>query len=336
VPAGRRSVAILLDDLGRDAGADAADTILQAETVAAALADLGFACIQLPVSLDLESARRQLRQIDPSFVFNLVESLAGTGRLLHLVPAMLEVAGLPFTGSSAEAVYVTNAKPLSKRLMAAAGIATPDWQDAASAGGAPPPEPGPWIVKSVAEHASIGLDDEAVVRDAALLPALIAKRRRAIGGDWFVEQFVEGREFNVALLAGPQGPEVLPIAEMCFVNFPPGKPRIVDYAAKWQADSFGYNNTPRNFDLPAADAPLLSELRDISLACWRLFDLKGYVRVDFRVDAEGKPWVLEVNANPCISPDAGFAAAAARRGLSSTDIVARIIADLSNNIGATA
>lgn len=332
--AGRRTVAILLDDLGPDAGADAADTLLQAETVEAALDDLGYESIRLPVSLDLDRARQRLAEIGPVFVFNLVESLAGTGRLLHLVPALLEVLGLPLTGSGAEAVYVTNTKPLSKRLMLAAGIATPGWQEAAHVGREPPPGPGPWIVKSVAEHASIGLDDEAVVRDAALLPALIAKRRHAIGGEWFVEQFVEGREFNVALLAGPEGPEVLPIAEMCFVNFPPGKPRIVDYEAKWQVDSFGYNNTPRNFELPAADAPLLSMLGDISLACWRLFDLKGYVRVDFRVDATGKPWVLEVNANPCISPDAGFAAAAARRGLSSTNLIRRIIADLSN-AGAT-
>jgi len=330
VPAGRRNVAILLDDLGPDAGEDSADTILQAETVQAALAELGFESIRLPVSLDLDRAQRQLGEIKPAFVFNLVESLAGTGRLLHLVPALLEVLGLPFTGSSAEAVYVTNAKPLSKRLMAGASIATPAWQDAARVGHEPPPGPGPWIVKSVAEHASIGLDDEAVVRDATLLPPLIARRQSAIGGEWFVEQFVEGREFNVAMLAGPRGPEILPIAEMCFVNFPPGKPRIVDYEAKWQADSFGYNNTPRNFDLPETDALLLRELQDISFACWRLFDLKGYVRVDFRVDAAGKPWVLEVNANPCISPDAGFAAAAARRGLSSTDLVQRIIGDLSN------
>ena len=330
MPAGRRQVAIMLDDLGPDAGADAADTLLQAETVEAALAALHFNAVRQPVSLDLSAARRRLAEIQPVFVFNLVESLAGTGRLLHLVPGMLEVIGMPFTGSGAEAVYVTNTKPLSKRLLAAAGIATPAWQDAAEAGRAPPPGTGPWIVKSVAEHASIGLDDEAVVRDHAALPALIGKRRRSIGGDWFVEQFIEGREFNVAVLAGAGGPEVLPIAEMCFVNFPPGKPRIVDYAAKWQADSFGYNNTPRNFDLPAADAPLLATLREIALACWRLFGLHGYARVDFRVDAAGKAWVLEVNANPCISPDAGFAAAAARRNLSSTDIVARIIADLSH------
>jgi len=320
----------MLDDLGPDAGADAADTLQQAETVAAALAGLGLDSYRLPVSLDLAAARRQLGERRPAFVFNLVESLAGTGRLLHLVPAMLEVVGMPFTGSGAEAVYVTNTKPLAKRLLRAAGIATPAWQDAAEAGRALPPGTGPWIVKSVAEHASIGLDDEAVVRDHAALPALIGKRRRRIGGAWFVEQFVEGREFNVAVLAGERGPQVLPIAEMCFVDFPPGKPRIVDYAAKWQEDSFGYSHTPRNFDLPPGDAPLLAALDEIALACWRLFGLRGYARVDFRVDAAGQPWVLEVNANPCLSPDAGFAAAAARGGLASIDIVARIIADLSH------
>jgi D-alanine-D-alanine ligase len=333
VPAARRPVAITFDEIGADAPPDAVDTLVQAETVEAALDELGYATIRLPLSLDLDGGRKRLQEIRPAFVFNLVESLAGQGRLIHLAPALLEAVGVRFTGSNAEAVYVTNMKPLAKRLMAAAGIATPAWQGAETAGRTTPPEPGPWIVKSVAEHASIGLDDEAVVRAAAALPTIIAKRRKSLGGEWFVEQFVEGREFNVALLAGPDGPEVLPIAEMCFVGYPHDKPRIVDYAAKWHADSFAYNNTPRRFDLPADDTPLLRLLSESALACWRLFGLNGYARVDFRVDAAGKPWVLEVNTNPCISPDAGFAAAAARRGLSSKDIVARIIADLSNARG---
>ncbi|HYM33476.1 MAG TPA: hypothetical protein VEU47_19405 [Candidatus Cybelea sp.] len=321
-------VAILFDDLGPDAGPDAADTIVQVETVEAALRELGYLSRRIPVSLDLAATKEALLRLDPAFAFNLVESLAGQGRLIHLVPALLDAIGLAYTGCDTQAFFTTNAKPLAKRLLAADEIATPLWADSAGASPGPGTWRGPWIVKSVYEHASIGLDADAVVQDWAALPDLLARRRRDHGGAWFVEQFVDGREFNVGLLADGTGPEVLPIAEMTFVDFPPGKPRIIDYKAKWQEESFEFRNTVRRFDLPETDRAVLAAMTDIALRCWRLFALRGYARVDFRVDGQGKPWVLEVNANPCLSPDAGFAAAAKRRGLSPVDFVRRIIADL--------
>ena len=98
--------------------------------------------------------------------------------------------------------------------------------------------------------------------------------------------------------------------EIVFVDYPDDKPRIVDYDAKWAADSFAYNNTPRDFGIEKSDARLARKLKRMALDCWRVFGLAGYARVDFRVDAMGKPWVIDVNTNPCITPDAGFAATA--------------------------
>jgi ribosomal protein S18 acetylase RimI-like enzyme len=182
-------------------------------------------------------------------------------------------------------------------------------------------------VKSVWEHGSVGIDDDGIVADARAAARLLAERAAARGGEWFAEGFVEGRELNVALLAGPGGPEVLPIGEIRFQDWPAGKPRIVNYAAKWQADSFEYGHTPRAFDLPPEDAPLLAELGRLALACWRLFDLRGHARVDFRVDGAGRPWVLEVNANPCISPESGFVAMLEEAGIGYDQAIARIVAD---------
>jgi D-alanine-D-alanine ligase len=105
---------------------------------------------------------------------------------------------------------------------------------------------------------------------------------------------------------------VLPVAEIRFDAFPADKPRIVGYAAKWDADSFEYRNTPRTFSVEPDLAALVGRL---ALDCWDVFRLDGYARVDFRVDDRGMPWVLEVNANPCLSPDAGFAAALAAAGI---------------------
>jgi D-alanine-D-alanine ligase len=126
------------------------------------------------------------------------------------------------------------------------------------------------------------------------------------------------------LIAGRSGPRALPVAEIRFDAFPADKPRIVGYAAKWHSDSFEYQNTPRSF---AVEPELDEQLRRLALECWALFRLEGYARVDFRVDERGSPWVLEVNANPCLSPDAGFAAALAEAGIGYEAAVATLIDD---------
>jgi hypothetical protein len=111
--------------------------------------------------------------------------------------------------------------------------------------------------------------DGAVTGDIGALPALLEERRRRLGGEWFIEAFVEGREFNLSLLGGPQDMQLLPPAEMCFVGYPAGKPRIVNYAAKWDEHSFEFHATPRRFDFGAEDGDLLGRLAATAKACWR-------------------------------------------------------------------
>ena len=103
-------------------------------------------------------------------------------------------------------------------------------------------------------------------------------------------------------------------------------PRIVDYAAKWETGSYGYHNTPRQFDFPAGDCDLLARLEALARQAWRVFMLSGYARVDFRVDAKDGIWLLEVNTNPCLAPDAGFAAAAAQAGFGYDALIAHLAA----------
>ena len=111
---------------------------------------------------------------------------------------------------------------------------------------------------------------------------------------------------------------------MRFEGFPADKPAIVGYAAKWHADSFEYRNTVRSFGV---EPELGARAERLALACWELFALDGYARVDFRVDASGMLFVLEVNANPCLSPDAGFAAALAQAGIGYAEAIGWLIAD---------
>jgi D-alanine-D-alanine ligase len=145
--------------------------------------------------------------------------------------------------------------------------------------------------------------------------------------NWFLEEFIRGREFNLSLIGGKGGPVVLPPAEMQYVGYPENKPKILNFASKWDEESFEYHHTIRTFDLPAKDNALITEMTYICYHCQKIFELKGYARVDFRVDENNKPYVLEVNINPCLSPDAGFPAACQKAGMSYTEMIDHIIYD---------
>jgi D-alanine-D-alanine ligase len=331
------TVALVYGRVAPDASEDEQDVLVQVETVRAALATLGRRTLDVPVTLDLASAAARLLEAAPVVAFNLAETIDGRGSLIHVVPSLLESLGIPFTGAPCEAIVLTSHKLLAKRALAADGIRTPRWVTAADAisGRSPVVFPPSWIVKSVWEHASIGLSDSAVVRSAEELAAETRRRSaREPLEHLFLEEYVDGREFNLALLGGRTGarggaetPQSLPPAEIRFMDWPADKPRMVGWQAKWDASSPEYTGTPRTFAFAETDAPLLAELVRISRACWRLFSLRGYARVDFRVDAAGAPWVLEINTNPCLAPDAGFMAAARQAGLTIEDVVERIVSD---------
>jgi D-alanine-D-alanine ligase len=145
------------------------------------------------------------------------------------------------------------------------------------------------------------------------------------GGRWFAERYIEGREFNVALIEKDGAPYTLPIGEMIFERWEAGRPRIIGYAAKWEEATAEYRDTTRVFDWPVREPALNRKLEQLSKESWRLFGLSGYARVDFRVDAEGEPFILEINPNPCLEPNAGVAAACAQAGLSYAGLIEQVI-----------
>ena len=323
-------IAVLHDEVKPGAAPDSLDNLQQAKQVSRLLKKLGHAVRRVPFTEKEHEISGNLLKQEPDLVFNLVEAPQGQGRLIHLAPRLMERLGIGYTGSGIEALLNTGNKLWAKTILGSAGLPTPDWfhpdMTDIKGGGF---QPHAYILKSVWEHASFGMDQSSVVDcvDPHELTRHLAARCEQHGGDWFAERFISGREFNLSLIGQESGPQILPPAEIVFRGFSEQEPHIVDYAAKWNPQSPHYDGTERRFDFGAADADLLQQLKDIAGQCWRLFDLRGWARVDFRVDEWGRPWVLEVNANPCLALDAGFMAAVKRAGYKPEQAINLIVQD---------
>lgn len=323
------NIVILHNAVSSEDSPEDLDTLAQARSISDSLYRLGYRPTAVPCTLNLAALRETLLECRPQLVFNLVESLGGTDSLSYLASAVLDSLGLPYTGNSTEALFTTNHKLMAKRMMQLAGLPTPQWfsEDGCCPDSDTAPLKPPCIVKSVWEHGSRGLDDDNVILDgdSLLVRQLLREFTARTGRPYFAEKFVDGREFNLPMLDGPDGPQILPAGEMDFSSFPAGKPRIIGHRAKWHEGSFEYHNTPRTFHFHEHDRSLVELMKRLALECWRLFGLRGYVRVDFRVNQAGQPWILEINTNPCISPDAGYTAALTEAGLDYDDAIQRIV-----------
>jgi D-alanine-D-alanine ligase len=259
----------------------------------------------------------------PDFVYNLVESINNKGELNYFIPALLNLYSIPYSGNPLEAMFITSNKTLASKAMKNAGIGNPgsyfpsQYKDLI---------PGrKYIVKPIWEDGSLGITEESVFE---CKPGYEKKLSGLDDAHWFIEDFIDGREFNISVLAGKDGPEVMPPAEIVFNNYGTNKPRIVDFKAKWEMDSFEYINTVREFPGKKLNPDLEKSLKESAISCWNLFGLKGYARVDARTDSNNNVYVIEINANPCISPDGGFVAATKEAGYPFSAVIQRIINDL--------
>lgn len=291
---------VLHQHVPREAPPDEQDVLAEAASVAAALRRLGWQTETRTVSLDLTAFAQDLRHEPADLVFNLVESLGGCGSLCAAVPALLERTGLRFTGNGAAVLALTADKPATRRALRHAGIPVPPGQEDGW--------PGPFIVKRATEHASQGLGPHSVVEK---LPPLEP--------GWYAEAYIAGREYGVSMLSdGDGGCTILPLAELIYdEQWPAGMPRILDYAAKWDRAHPLYELTHSRFSDPG-------ELGQLARHVWQALGLGGYARIDLRVSADGVAYVIDVNANPCLSEDAGFAASAGPAGLDYTALIGRI------------
>ncbi len=300
-----------------------AGVLAEVNAVVDALQRAGHRARPVAVST-LREAGTTLHTAPETAVFNLVESLRPDEADAALVPAVAAALGKTCSGAGTRCQTLAFDKWQARACLSAHGVCVPA-AVLAPPGGVPLPTdlpPGPLIVKPVRADASEGIGEDSVlaVPTAERLRALTAAVHRHFGQPALIEQFIDGREFNVSVIDHGGTVRVLPIAEIEFVDYADGRPRIVDYAAKWQPESFAYHHTPRR--LPASlDAPTATAIGALARSAWDALGCTGYARVDMRLGTDGRAYVIEVNPNPDISPDAGFAAALAAAGIPYTDFV---------------
>lgn len=309
---------LLLDNVGH--------TAVEIES---ALAKIGFKTIVTPLKMrgdtSLDDFIREISKSKDAFIFNLCEAAFGKSSFEMHVAALLELYGLNYTGSGPLTLGLSLDKGLTKDILSSRDIMTPQYCIL----NGPPKKLRrnmnfPLIVKPLREDASIGIDSGAVVHTMKefrkRVEFIIDKFRQPA----IAEEYVDGREFNVAVIGNGRGARALPPAELTFVDFPPGVPKICSYEAKWVTASPLYEKTVPV--CPAEALPELeAELKETALKAYDIMGCRDYARVDMRLGEDGNLKVLEVNPNPDISEEAGLARASLAAGMDYQRFISGIV-----------
>ena len=319
----KKTVLILYNKLSKKPKDDEADVIEQVNLVTVTLQNLKYEVRYLQIDLNLKTAIRQIQSIKPDIIFNLAETIGNKGEFTFLANSVLNFVRIPYTGSPLVPMFQCSNKYLARKELNAIGVKTPKGFSLDECHKLLPDKK--YIIKPIWEEGSLELDEDCVFMgsDAEFINRISRKSRQ----HYFIEEFIEGREFNISILYGAGGPEVLPVAEMIFHGYPDGKPKMMGYKSKWDNNSFEYSHTRRTFRLGKEDGPLKKQLTEICKKCWNELGLKGYVRIDFMVTKQSVPMVIDINLNPCLSESGGFMAASKKKGLSFEEVITRVLED---------
>jgi D-alanine-D-alanine ligase len=309
-------------------GPDITSVRESARAIAGALREAGYPVEIAGVhGVEVYEVLARLHADKPDMLFNLCESMDGDPRNEPTFAGLLDLFGIPYTGADLVALASCLHKQRTKDILIAHRVPTPPYRFLRTREDVADPALDaldyPWFVKLAHEDASLGITEANVAHTAAALRARSLELMAEFDEPVLAERYVEGREVNVTILG--HGPElrVLPLHEIDFAAMPADRPRIVSYAAKWDEAHVDYAGT-KPVPLRATPPAVVAEIERVALGAWRALELRDYGRVDLRVDDAGVPWVIDVNPNPDISPDAGVARAAAAAGMSYPQLVAAV------------
>ena len=287
---------------------------------------LGHRVEQLGLDASLVPLHAALDRFAPHIVFNLLIELRDSGGFEPHVVAALEAADVRYTGCNSEALVLTRDKAITKKLLAWHGMPIPEFatfRRGRRRRRAPNGLDFPLIVKPIDEGGSYGIRSASVVHSAAELERRVGWVHRHCEHDAIAERYIDGREITVGLL-GNRRPHCLPLWETRFDGLAAGAPRIVTERIKWNLEhrraSAVRSGLARRLPPGAAES-----ITRLAQRAWRVLRLSGFARIDFRVDADGKPWLIDVNANPDVDFHEDFARSAARDGLPPTALLQRLL-----------
>jgi D-alanine-D-alanine ligase len=296
------------------------------EHVEKALQHQGFRTSLFNIDGDIKRLVRFLEETKPDVVFNLCESLKGQAIHEMHVAGVYELVGVNYTGAATLALGTCLNKVRTKELLGYHGIPTAKHLLVRNADELNLDDLRLrflLFVKPSREDASLGIENSSVVKDFSSLKERVAHVIKTYSQPALVEEYIEGRELNVAIM-GNNPPEPLPISEIDFSKLPADYPKIVTYNAKWMEGTPEYVGTVGT--CPAKLDPVIEQrVREIAVKAYRLMEIRDYARVDIRLSADGVPYVLEVNPNPDISRDAGFARSARTAGMTFEEMIAKIV-----------
>lgn len=275
------------------------------------------------IDRDVQKTVRNINRFKPDVIFNFVESVEGNASHEYCMAGLFELLGYEYTGNGSSCLGNCLNKSQTKNILGSYGIATPQSQIIKKSEKITAKDiklTYPLILKLLYEDASIGISEYSVVNDFESLEKHLCFLQRTYKQDVLIEEYIDGRELNIAIL----GRTVLPVSEIIFNGLPEGLPRIVTYDGKWIKRSTYYKyTTPR---CPAElNKRLQKKVEEIAMEAFAAMNCRDYARIDIRVNRNDNPYVIEVNPNPDISTDSGFVRAAATAGIDYPELLLYIL-----------
>jgi D-alanine-D-alanine ligase len=293
------------------------------ETIKASLSNEFFEVKEITINRNIDEAIRKILNYTPDTIFNLVESVEGISSYEYCMTGVYELLGINYTGNTPSTLGNCLNKERTKEILRSFDVTTPQsvtLRPFSKLSSKSFNFNFPFILKLLKEDASIGISEFSVVNSFNELKKQFEFLSGTYKQDIIIEEYIAGRELNVAIL----GNEALPVSEIDFTGLPSELPKIVTYDGKWMENSVYYNHTK-----PSCPAKLdkATEKRVVSLAlkAFNAMNCRDYARVDIRLSKNNVPFVIEVNPNPDISADSGFARAAAASGISHKELLIRIV-----------
>jgi D-alanine-D-alanine ligase len=274
------------------------------------------------VKKDIKSFIDKLKEFNPDVVVNFIESVEGITNYEYCIAGLLDLMNIQFTGNTLQTLGNCLNKERTKVILSSYGIATPRFTVLDPHQKISRKEIQlrfPIIMKLDEEDASIGISEHSVIRNFNELKKHFEFLSITYNKKVLLEEYIEGREINVAILNG----RVLPLSEIDFTGLKDNLPKIVTYEGKWIEGSEYYNHTK-----PVCPAKinkkLKSKIEKVALLAYEVMNCRDYARVDIRLSKDNIPYVIEVNPNPDISPDSGFVRAANAASISYRELLKTI------------